>query len=123
MKTIESIVERRDEIIEEIRNLRSMRKGIINEQYLKVPHKSKEASLLGPYYVLTKKQNCKTVSTRIKSNEYEEIKKETEAYKKFNQLSSEFVTITEELTYRRKISQNTDSKKNRKYTRKNSTLK
>jgi hypothetical protein len=111
MKTIESIVERRDEIIEEIRNLRSMRKGIINEQYLKVPHKGKEAFLRGPYYVLTKKQNGKTVSTRIRRNEYEEIKKETEAYKKFNLLSSEFATITEELTYMRKISQTENSKK------------
>lgn len=112
MKTIESIEKRREEIIEEIRNIPSMRRGTINEQYLKVPRKDKESSLRGPYYVLTRKENGKTVSTRVRSHEFEEIKKETEAYKKFNQLSNEFAAITEELTDKRKRLQNEDSKKN-----------
>jgi len=75
MKTVESIEKRREEIIEEIKSISSMRKGTINEQYLKVPRKNKEASVRGPYYVLTKKENGKTISIRISNNEVEEIKK------------------------------------------------
>lgn len=112
MKTIESIEKRREEIIDEIRKISSMRRGTINEQYLKVPRKDKESSLRGPYYVLTRKENGRTVSTRVRSNELEELKKETEAYKKFNQLSNEFVAIAEELTDKRRILPDEDSKKN-----------
>ena len=71
MKMIESIEKRREEIIEEIINISSMRRGTINEQYLKVQRKDKESSLRGPYYVLTRKENGKTVSTRVRSNEFE----------------------------------------------------
>ena len=89
-----------------------MRRVTINEQYLKVPRKDKEPSLRGPYHVLTRKENGKTISTRVRSNELEEIKKETEAYKKFNQLSNEFIVITEELTDEKKILRDEDTKKN-----------
>ena len=67
MKTIESIEKRREEIIDEIRNISSMRRGTINEQYLKVPRKDKESSLRGPYYVLTRKENRKTVQRKQES--------------------------------------------------------
>ncbi|MHB1421554.1 MAG: DUF6788 family protein [Bacillota bacterium] len=113
MKTIESIEKRREEIIEEIKNINSMRKGTINEQYLKVPRKNMEASVRGPYYVLTKKENGKTISIRIGINEVEEIQKETEEYKKYNYLTSEFAAITEELTEMKRTLQNKDIKKKR----------
>jgi len=127
MKTVESIEKRREEIIEEIieeiKSISSMRKGTINEQYLKVPRKNKEASVRGPYYVLTKKENGKTISIRISNNEVEEIKKETEEYKKYNYLTSEFAAITEELTEMNKTLQKEDSKKNKKCTMKNTIVK
>ena len=123
MKTVESIEKRREEIIQEIKNISSMRKGTINEQYLKVPHKNKETSIQGPYYVLTKKENGKTISVRISNNDVEEIKKETEQYKKFCFLTSEFASITEELTIMNKTVNDEDSKKNKKCTKKNTIAK
>jgi len=109
---LEKIENRRKEIIEEISRIESMRKGSLNEQFLKVPQKGKEPILRGPYYVLTRKENNKTKSSRINKGQYEETKEEIENYKYFINLSTEYAQITEELTDMKKRVRSEDSKKN-----------
>ena len=49
MEVIKGLETRRNAILEEMRSIRSMKKGTINEQYFKVPLKGKEeARLQGP---------------------------------------------------------------------------
>jgi len=98
MKALEKYEDKRQEIIQEISSIKSMQKGTLNEQFLNVPQKNKEPALRGPYYILTKKENNKTISKRIKSADYEKTKDDVDNYKRFMQLADEYVKIVEEMT-------------------------
>jgi hypothetical protein len=98
MKILEILMKKRDDIFNEIRQIKTMRRGTINEQYLKVPQKDSEPILRGPYYVLSKSVDGKTKSQRIKSKDLESTKKDVDAYNKFIKLTDEIVEITEQIT-------------------------
>ena len=97
MDAIEQIEARKEEIIKEIQSIRAMRRGTINKQYIKVTHKGTDPALKGPYYVLTKKEQGKTVSKRISSDRVDKITEETETHKRFNNLAKEFVDLSEKM--------------------------
>lgn len=121
---IEDLIRVRSEIIEKIREIKTMKRGTINEQYLKVPRKGKEPSIKGPYYVLSRNEGGKTVGFRLSSQEELELAtKDVEAYKEFNKLTKEFVLVTESITNIIRSEEKTDSKKNTKCTKKNMTAK
>jgi len=101
-----------------------MRRGTINEQYLKVPRKEKEPSIRGPYYVLSRNEGGKTVGFRLKTQEELDLAtKDVESYKEFNRLSKEFITVTESITDMIRSVEKADSKKNKKFTKENTTPK
>jgi transposase len=93
-----SLEERREHILEQIRNIRTMRRGTINEQYLKVPRKDKEPLLRGPYYVLSWNEDGKTRSLRLKPEDLDQTRQDIAAYKNFQKLAKEFVEVTETMT-------------------------
>jgi hypothetical protein len=124
MKNIEELERRKNEIVTEIHEIQTIRRGTISEQYLKVPRKGKEPSIRGPYYVLARNEEGKTVSTRINTpEEFELVQKDIEAYKKFISLSKEFVLVMEAITDIKRGGNIMDSKKNKKFTKRNITLK
>lgn len=99
MNRIEQIEQQRQEILKEMGMIRSMRRGSLNEQYLRVVHKGKgEAVLRGPYYVFSRSEKRKTVSMRVKSgSEVGRLKGDIKAYNRFKELCREFECLTEEL--------------------------
>ena len=113
MNTIEDVESKREAILEEIRGIRSMRRGTLNEQYLKVRHKGKkEAVRRGPYYVFTRSEEGKTVSWRVRTpEEVEQAKEDVAAYKRFKELSQEYEELTEKLGELERAA-GTSSKKN-----------
>jgi hypothetical protein len=112
------------QLIEKIKEIRTMRRGTINEQYLKVPRKEKEPSIRGPYYVLSRNEGGKTVGFRLKTQEELDLAtKDVESYKEFNRLSKEFITVTESITDMIRSVEKADSKKNKKFTKENTTPK
>jgi hypothetical protein len=124
MMSIENLEKRREELLSQIEEIRTMKRGTINEQYLKVPRKGKEPSVRGPYYVLSRNEGGKTVGFRIKNDEkLKLLQKDIENYKKFNDLSKEFVSVMEAITDIKRSENITDSKKNGKHTKKNTTAK
>ena len=124
MKSMEELERRKSEIITEIQEIQTIRRGSVNEQYLKVPRKGKEPSIRGPYYVLARNENGKTVSIRINTpEELGLIQKDIESYKKFTRLSKEFVLVTEAITDIIRGNNIMECKKNKKYTEKNTTAK
>lgn len=97
MSLLQKLEQQRLNILDQIGKIRYMRRGTINEQYLRVPQKEKEALLRGPYYVLSRNEDGRTKSSRVNKTELEQVRQDIEAYKEFQKLSKEYVDVTEAL--------------------------
>lgn len=99
MTSIQELEARREAILTEMRSLRSLRRGTLNEQYLKVRHQGKaEPVLRGPYYVFSRRGEGKTVGYRLTTPQaVAEARADIAAHKRFLALCQEFVAVTEEL--------------------------
>ena len=99
METVQQLEARRDTILEEMRSIRSMRRGTINEQYFKTRLKGRKGMVhQGPYYGLSRREGEKTVSRRLRSAaELEQAQKDVAEYKRFLGLCQEFERLTARL--------------------------
>ena len=97
MDEIGRIETRRREILKEVGEMRSMRKGSVTKQFLSVPQKGKEPAIRGPYFTYTKKEKGKTVGRRLKTKEVERFKDDVTAFHRFQALCQEYAELTERL--------------------------
>jgi hypothetical protein len=99
MNQIQEIEERRGEILQEMGRIKSLRRGSITKQYLKVRPRGKKAAVVrGPYYVLSRGEGGKTVSRRLTSEaEVTRAREEVAAHRRFRELCGEFEELTERL--------------------------
>ena len=89
---------RRDQILDEIRQIRRLRRGTLSEQYFKRTLSSGEARRQGPYYVLQRQQDGRKISLRIRSDQADQVREDIEGYEQFVRLSTEWVALTEAST-------------------------
>ena len=90
---------KRKAIIDEMADIESMRKGVLNSRYQKVKHKNGEVVEKGPYYELTKKgTGGKTIAQSVSAKDAERIQAEVDNYKRFRQLSDEYVDVCEQIS-------------------------
>jgi hypothetical protein len=115
MDTIQQLEARRNAVLEEMRSIRSMRRGTINEQYFKTRLKGKKWIMhQGPYYVLSKRERDKTVSKRLRSvAELQQAQKDVAEYKRFLGLCQEFERLTAHLGALEKGEQGLEQEKKR----------
>jgi len=91
---------RRNEIVNEIGTIKSMRKGTLNTSFNKVTNKKGEEVINGPYYVLTRRgSDNKTVSERIPTADAPHVQEEVDNYRRFRQLADEYVDICEKISF------------------------
>lgn len=118
MDRIKEIEKRRKEILREMGGIRSMRRGSVNEQFLKVRHKGKKEPVLrGPYYVFSRHEKGKgTKSYRLTSpEEVDQARGDIETHKRFQELCREYEMLTEELgRQERALGDSSPEKKRRK---------
>ena len=113
MKIIKDIDRQRENVLSEIRSIRSMKRGTINEQYLKSkPKGDDEPTLRGPYYVLSRREGGKTVSERLSSPEaLKQARADVAAHKRFVELCKEYEALTEKLGEMERLSDQQAEKK------------
>jgi len=99
MDTVQQLEVQRNAILEEMRSIRSMRRGTINEQYFQTRLKGRKGMVhQGPYYVLSRREEEKTVSRRLRSSvELDQARKDVAEYKRFLGLCQEFERLTARL--------------------------
>ena len=121
MNTIRDLEARRKAILEEMRSMRSMRRGTINEQYLKVHHKGKKEPVIrGPYYLFSRKERKRTVGYRLTTpEELEQARKDVAAHKRFVALCEEFEQLTERFGELERQSDEVGQEKKRRKSRSN----
>ncbi len=98
MSSIEELEAERESIFEELRAMRSLERGSINEQYLKGSVQGqREPVLRGPYFVLSRYEGGRTVSRRLKTpEEVQGAREDVARQQRFVQLCRQL----EELTHR-----------------------
>ena len=99
MDTVQQLESRRNAVLEEMRSIRSMRRGTVNEQYFKTRLKGRRGMVRqGPYYVLSRREGAKTVSKRLRSlAELQQAQQDAAEYKRFLGLCQEFERLTARL--------------------------
>lgn len=97
--SVQELEARRNAILEQMRSIRSMRRGTINEQHFRTRLKGERGVVLqGPYYVLSRREGEKTVSKRLRSpTELEQAREDIVAQKRFMTLCREFEQVTTRL--------------------------
>jgi hypothetical protein len=99
MDRVQELEAQRDAILEEMRSIRSMRRGSINGQHFKTHLKGRKRIVLhGPYYVLSRREGEKTVSKRLRyPAELEQAQSDVAEYKRFMGLCQQFERLTARL--------------------------
>ncbi len=115
MNPTAEIEARRNAILEEMRSIRALRRGTINEQHFKVAPKGKRGTVLrGPYYVLSRREGDRTVSKRLTTSaELEQARREVTEHRRFLALCQEFEGLPERFGELERRAPDLERKKNR----------
>ena len=115
MDTVQQLEAQRNAILEEIRSIRSMRRGTVNEQYFKTRLKGRKGIVhQGPYYVLSRREGQKTLSSRLRSEaELEQARRDVAEHKRFLGLCKEFERLTARLGELERSEQGLEQEKKR----------
>ena len=98
METVQTLERQREQVLKAMAELRSMETGSLSSQMLKVPHKGKKTpALRGPYYVLSRWENGKSRSRRVKKEELAQVQCDVVNYQRFMELCEQFVDLTRRL--------------------------
>lgn len=99
MTDVQTLEAQRRSILQALESIRSMRRGTIAEQYLEVPRKGRSSPVRrGPYYVLARWENGKTVSQRLRTPEaLAQARQDVANYERFVAFCKDYERATEEL--------------------------
>jgi hypothetical protein len=91
--------DRRQELLRELGQIRTLRKGSLSEQWFaSVQNGKKTKRMRGPYFVWSRKERNKTVSERICGEEGVARARLDEAhYKRFRELCRDYEAVAQEL--------------------------
>ena len=97
--TPNELEQERLDVLKRMGEIRTMRRGSVSEQFLKVAHKGKaEPVARGPYYLWQYWEEGKPVRRRLKGGpEVAAARREVAAHKRFEHLCDQYVHIAESL--------------------------
>lgn len=85
--------QKRDEILQQMRQIERLRQGTLSEQYYAMGEKRQ-----GPYYVLQGYQAGKHWSTRVAKDQVDRVRADLEGHARFEELRRAFVEVTQTAT-------------------------
>jgi hypothetical protein len=89
---------RRHEILAEISEISTMRRGSFNEFYYDQKLKDGAKARRGPYYNLTTKDDGgKTRTIAVPKDNLDKVRREVDSYRRFKELSDEYIDVCEAL--------------------------
>lgn len=99
MNNQQALEEKRMDLLRQLGEIRTLRKGSLNEQWFpSVRQGKKTKELRGPYFVWTHKKANKTVSERVVGEQALQRARQDEAnYKRYRELCREYETVAQEL--------------------------
>lgn len=99
MTNVQTLEAQRRSILQALESIRSMRRGTIAEQYLEVQRKGRSSPVRrGPYYVLARWENGKTISQRLRTPEaLAQARQDVANHDRFVALCKEYERVTEAL--------------------------
>ena len=99
MTRVQQLELRREQVLQELGAIRSLRKGNLNEQWVPVVRKGKKTEKLrGPYFVWSRKVGGRSVSERLRDPQAVALARQDAAnYRRFRQLCEELERTIAEL--------------------------
>jgi len=99
MTQIQELESRRKEVVQELSDIHSLRKGNLNEQWFPIVRNGKQTKdLRGPYFVWSYKVGKKTVSVRLKDEQaIARARQDAVNYRRFKELCGELELVIAEL--------------------------
>ncbi|MGD0538905.1 MAG: DUF6788 family protein [Verrucomicrobiota bacterium] len=103
MKTTSSdypnLEHRRQALLEQLADLRELRRGSLTEQFLRVQHADGSVVKRGPYPLLTRKHGRKTLSVRLTDPEVVPLyRQQIQALRQFETVVDQLVGVGEQLS-------------------------
>ena len=99
MSEAQTLRKRRKQILVELEQLEEIRRGSMVSQYMITERKDGSKSKRGPYRLYSYKEKGKTISKRISNPQEAEIyERQIDGFRRFQQLTSELVSIGERLS-------------------------
>lgn len=100
---LQNLIERRNKALKEFATLGNLRPGSLVENYRRCGkpscHCAQEGGKKhGPNYLLIRSVNGKQKTTRIKPDQLEQTRKQMAEYKRFREISKEFIEASEALS-------------------------
>ena len=93
-----TLLQRKNELLEEIAELGTLRRGQVSEQYYEKTNAKGESVRTGPYYVWQAWVGGKKRSIRIAKAEVEAVRREIAAHKQYKRLCEELADVMEQLS-------------------------
>ena len=94
---IKALEQKRDAILEQMRNLDRMRRGSLSKQFFHAKGQD-EPVKQGPYFILQGYLKGRKFSRRVAANDAPKVAAQVDNYRRFQTLADEFVEVTEALT-------------------------
>lgn len=93
------LLKKRQQILLELQDLKQMRRGSIAEQFMEATLKDGSKVRRGPYHLYTFKEKQQTISRRLcNPSEVVVCQKQIDAFRQFQKLTAELLSIGEQLS-------------------------
>ena len=106
---IQTLRSQRDAVLERMKQIDHLRRGSLSRQFFKTRRGGKIIEA-GPYFVLQCSFKGKKCSERVAATAAEQVEKQVENFRLFNELAEQFLTLSDQITQLECVA--SDSKKN-----------